>query len=409
MSILHQEEERQAARGIEARWVKTLLPLLLFSVFLFNGCSRFKAALPGKYVYVTAKSGFLRDRIAAVSNRTGNVTNGQRLKVLETNRRFYKVQTDANEVGWIDERTVATQQVADEFAALKKDHAADVPVATATVRDDVYLHSAPGRDTDRFYRLEEGEKLKLLARASTVKPLPPGVTPQKAAADAAANAAPRKRGMPAGAPVAPDAPYVPPMEDWWLIQDSKGNTGWMLSRMMDTEVPDSVSRYAEGQRIVAAYVLTVIQDPEIEGAVKDVPIYVTAMSPYKAGLPYDFDQLRVFTWNLKKHRYETAQRDRNIAGYLPIKLKTDPGGLNGRQVVGPAPAFTYTVLAAGASLPVADKATGLFKPTQLVSKTYRLEGNITRRVLAPGTTAPAEYRLVAEEKKEKKVAKKKRR
>jgi uncharacterized protein YgiM (DUF1202 family) len=404
LPISRHKEERQAGKGFQTRWVMALLPLLLVSVSLLNGCSRFKAALPGKYVYVTAKTAFLRDRIAAVSNRTANVTNGQRLKVLETNRRFYKVQTEANEVGWIDERTVATQQVADEFEALKKDHASDVPVATATVRDDVYLHSAPGRDTDRFYRLDEGEKLKLLARASTQKPLPPGVTPEKAAADAA-KVAPRKKGMPAAAP---DAPYVPPMEDWWLIRDSKGNTGWMLSRMMDTEVPDSIARYAEGQRIVAAYVLTVIQDPEMEGPVKDVPIYVTAMSPYKAGLQYDFDQLRVFTWNLKKHRYETALRDRNLAGYLPIKLKTDPGGLNGRQMVGPAPAFTYTVLAAGASLPVADKATGLFKPSQLVSKTYRLEGNITRRVLAPGTTAPAEFHLVAEEKKEKKGGKKKR-
>ena len=93
-----------------------------------------------------------------------------------------------------------------------------------------------------------------------------------------------------------------------------------------------------------------------------------------------------------------------IAGYLPIRIGTDPGGMNGKQQVGPAPAYTYTVLADGQQLPQAD-ANGMFKPGKLVEKTYRLEGNVTRRVLALGTTAPAEYKLVAEEKKEKKAAK----
>lgn len=349
-----------------------------------GGCSRLKRKPSSKYVYVTAKSSSLRDRLAAVSNRTATLTNGQRLKILDQRTRFYKVQTDAGEVGWIDDRAVATQSVVDNFDALHKEHEKDAPVATATVRDDVYLHDKPGRDTDRFYRLAEGDKLKLLARASTLKPMPPGV---------AAPTTDPKTG----------APIPPPMEDWWLVQDGQNHTGWMLSRMMDVDVPDSVARYAEGQRIVAAYVLTKVEDPEIEGASKEVPIYVTAMSPYKAGLPYDFDQLRVFTWNLKKHRYETALRDRNIAGYLPIKIFTDPGGVNGRTVTGPAPALSYTVLAEGSTLPQADPVTGLFKASNLVRKTYRLEGNLTRRVLPAGSAAPAEYRLVVEEKKDKKA------
>ncbi|MBS1814832.1 MAG: SH3 domain-containing protein [Acidobacteria bacterium] len=352
------------------------------------GCSKFKAKPEGKYIYVTAKTGFLRDRVAAVSNRTGNVVNGQRLKVLDTRPRWYKVQTDAGEIGWIDEHAVATQQVADEFDALQKQLEKTEPVATGTVRDDVYLHDKPGRETDRFYRLDEGDKLKLFQRASTLKPLPPGTT---------APTTDPKTG----------APITPPMEDWWLVRDDKGHTGWMLGRMMDVDVPDSIARYAEGQRIVAAYVLTKVQDPEIEGASKDVPIYVTAMSPYKSGLPYDFDQLRVFTWNLKKHRYETAQRDRNIAGYLPIRIHTDPGSPSpgrGIPATGPAPAYTYTVLADGQQLPQAD-ANGIFKPGKLVEKTYRLEGNVTRRVLAPGAMAPAEFRLVQEEKKSKRSRK----
>jgi uncharacterized protein YgiM (DUF1202 family) len=92
-----------SARALFAAVV--LLPLLM------AGCGRFKPAPLTHYVYVTSKSTFLRDRVAAVSNRTGNVVNGQRLEILEQNRRFYKVRTDDGAVGWIDEHAVATEKV----------------------------------------------------------------------------------------------------------------------------------------------------------------------------------------------------------------------------------------------------------------------------------------------------------
>ena len=61
---------------------------------LLVGCGGMKSKILTHYVYVTSKGTFLRDRIAAVSNRTGNVVNGQRLEILEGNKRFYRVKTD---------------------------------------------------------------------------------------------------------------------------------------------------------------------------------------------------------------------------------------------------------------------------------------------------------------------------
>lgn len=376
--------------------------LLTFLVLPLAGCHGMKPKLLTHYVYVTAKSTFLRDRIAAVSNRTGNVTNGQRLEILQSNKRFYQVRTDSGEVGWIDAKAVATENVSNAFSTLGTDHARDNPVASGVVRDDVYLHVAPGRETEKLYRLDEGEKLKLLARASTLKPQPPG-TPVATVAPVAAVKGKGKTAV----PVAAAEPEPPPMEDWWLVRDSHGHTGWMLSRMLDVDVPDSVAKYAENQRIVGAYVLNMVTDPEIEGASKDVPNYVVVLSPFKAGLPYDFNQLRVFYWNTKKHRYEGANRDRNILGYLPVKIGTDPGTLNpqkGSPYMGPAPSYSYTVLKAGAPIPQPNPQTGMWTPpkSELITKTYRLEGNNTRRVLPPNTPPPAEAQVAPEEKKEKK-------
>ena len=136
-------------------------------------------------------------------------------------------------------------------------------MATATVRDEVYLHIEPGRETEHFYRLAEGDKLKLLARATLPKagcraggerlrrrPVCEGRARRSAAAEL------RRRAPP------------PAMEDWWLVRDAKGDTGWLLSRMMDVDAPDTLTRYAEGQRIVGAYVLTHVNDPE-SGQLRD--------------------------------------------------------------------------------------------------------------------------------------------
>ncbi len=379
--------------------------ILLFSLTLATGCSRFQAKPADQYVYVTAKSANLRDRVAAVSNRTGAVANGDRLKILDHGRHFLKVQTEKGEIGWIEEKAVATGQAAGEFDKLKEQHKADPEVASAVVRDAVYMHLKPGRDSERFYLLAEGEKLKLLKRATLIKTVNPALVaraqkliPQAAGSDA------KRKGVPSPAQSVPaEAPTPPSMEDWWLVRDSQGHTGWLFARMMDVDAPESLTRYAEGQRIVGAYVLTTVHDEEAPGPVKDVPIYVTVLSPYKAGLPYDFDQIRVFTWSASRHRYETGFREKNIEGYLPVaigKMKDPYGKTAAAQA--DLPSFSYKLLPADAPAVTPDPGTGAMIPSRTITRTYRMEGNFMHRILQPGAPLETAAHPVFEEKKERK-------
>jgi SH3-like domain-containing protein len=370
--------------------------LALAATLGLSGCEQLRPRPAETYVYVTAKQAYLRDRVAAVSNRTAEVSVGQRLVVLDHARMWVKVRTEKGETGWLQKKDTADQSVVDEFDGLAQQHAHDPVVAKATARDEVVLHIAPGRKTEFFYRLAEGDSVGLLRRATLEKAVAPGAAPVAKAENAAA------------------APPEPVFEDWWLVRDGKGHTGWVYSHLIDVSAPDALTRYAEGQRIVAAYVLAYADDPDSGvldngSPVTRIPEYVTVLSPYKAGLPYDFDQVRVFTWNVKKHRYETAFREHNVAGYLPVTTEpiADPYG-KAANAAEKLPGFTYHVLAGDQAMPTPDPVNGELTPGKTVAKTYRLEGNICRRIIQPGTQPPAEAHPEAEpEKKKEKNGKKK--
>ena len=346
------------------------------------GCGRFRN-VHHDTVYVSARQMYLHDRVAAVSNRVAQVTNGQSLEVLEHGRRFLRVKTQKNEIGWIEERAVIDTKTFAAFEELAQRHAKDPVVANGSVRDDIYLHLLPGRETERFYLLTGNSKVQLLARASVQK----GSAPGASAAPKPAVLAPGTAGKPGpsgpeavkklaakprSAPVQPDEEAAP-MEDWWLVRDGQGHIGWLLAGRMDVDVPDEVGQYAEGQRIVGAYVLSKVTDPEATTPNHQVSEYVTVLSPPKAGLPYDFDQVRVFTWSTRHHRYETAFRLHPIEGYLPLRVgsQTAPGGS--------VPVFGF-LIANGPTL-VTDPATGITRPAATRTISYQM---VDTRVMRTG-------------------------
>ncbi|MGH9670342.1 MAG: SH3 domain-containing protein [Terriglobales bacterium] len=321
--------------------------LLLLLLALLSACDR-RSSRTLETAYVSAPQVSLRDRVAAVYNKVGVVKNGDRVEILERSRngRFVRVRAPGGGEGWMEQRYLVSQQVFDGFRALAAGHAATPVAARSLTRAELNMHLRPLRDSERLYQLAQGDKVDLLERASSPRPSPPQAT---------AAAAP-KPGTP-GAAVPP-----PALEDWWLARDAQGHAGWVLGRMLDVDIPLEVAQYAEGQRIVASFVLN-----EVEDGGKKVPQYLVLMTEPKDGQPFDYNQARVFTWNPKRGHYETAYRERRLFGVLPARVATERLGKEGML-----PVFVLRVQDDDGNLE---------------ERKYKLNGVMVRRVTAEGEAA----------------------
>jgi SH3-like domain-containing protein len=291
--------------------------------------------------YVSAPQATLRDQVAAVYNRVGAVKNGERVDVLEREKRFARVRTAAGVEGWIEDRYLVDQQTYDQLQQLTQENLDDPVQAPATLRNDTNLHVTPGRETQHLYQLTTGAKVSILKRATAEKP--PGTVP---------------------APVKPGKVAGPVLEDWWLVRDAQNRVGWVLARMVDLDVPLDIAQYAEGQRFVAFFALDKVHDQGKDGPDKDVPQYLCLLTEPHDGETYDYDQVRVFTWNIKKHRYETAYREHGLSGVFPVTVTTESFDTEGAL-----PVFI---------LRVKDDS------GNILERKYKLNTPIVRRVLAPG-------------------------
>lgn len=333
------------------------------------GCGRFRHQ-QYETVYVSARHMYLHDRVAAVSERVAEVSNGDALQVLEHGRRFIKVKTKKDQIGWIEERAVIDSKTYDSFIQLAQDHRNDPIASTATLRDDLYMHILPGRKTENFYLLPGDAKVQLLARASVPRDSNQRQAPVPQAAPSKSTPAGK-----AGQEAPPEAP-PPIMVDWWLARDDQGRTGWMLGSRLDVDVPRSILQYGEGQRFIGTWTLTKVTDPDATTPDHQVPEYLTVTAPLRSGLPYDFDEVRVFTWSVRHHRYETAFRLHPIQGFLPVHVSTEAASSAGGKM---APTFSFEI-AGGENIAI-DPATGISRPANPRTIRYQM---IDTRVIRIG-------------------------
>ncbi|MBI4459964.1 MAG: hypothetical protein HY648_07890, partial [Acidobacteria bacterium] len=227
--------------------------------------------------------------------------------------RWTQVRTASGQSGWVQARRLVSQKVFEQFQQLARETTSLPSQGKALVRRQTVLRIEPSREAQEFYQLAEREEAEVLRHEAVSRNSPDRSAPA---------------GGEEGGPTAEIK--VETREDWFLVRASRARTGWVPESAFDMNLPLEVAQYRENVRIRAWFVLR-----EEQGAER--PWYLWATIRRVAGLPYDFDEIRVFTWNPARSRYETAYRERNLTGFYPIEV--------GEQETpsGPTPTFRLQV------------------------------------------------------------------
>lgn len=345
-----------------------------------------RAAVIGEAYAGPATLSIHRD-ISPRSPVTATVKHGDRLRILQQRRIFYRVRTPGGAEGW----TFGNQLLSSaEMAALKQleERAAKLPAqGDAISYDALNVHTLPSMRSPSFMQLKAKETFTVVAqvlvprvdlpRAPLIPPAPKKEILEPIAKTSSKLAPPP---MPKGPPLpanwldlskpdldpaelaaeqqAQQAP-PPPEDDWSLIRTASGQTGWALTRRISMAIPDEVAQYAEGHRIVSYFPLATMEDGDLK---KHVWLWTTVGGGHH---PYDFDSFRVFVWSLHHHRYETAYIERNLTGYAPVLLEQLDYAGTGKATAAPEkyPGFSICMRKADGSV---------------VRRNFVLLGNIVR-------------------------------
>src|SRR3984893_14671925 len=179
-----------------------LVAVAIATLLVLPGCGRGRHRVL-EVAYVSAPQAALRDQVAAIFNRVGNVKNGERVEVLEREKRFARVRTGTGIEGWIEQRFLVDQKTFDALQTLTQDNQNDPVQAPGILRNETNLHVTPGRDTEHLYQLASGAKVAILKRATAEKQS--GTVP-------APRPTPRSRAKASSGSVLTG----PVLEDWWL-------------------------------------------------------------------------------------------------------------------------------------------------------------------------------------------------
>lgn len=290
----------------------------------------------------------VRAELVARAPQIATLSHGEKIEIIGRRRRFVKIRARKNVVGWTDSRLLLSGDAMEDIST-QSERAAKVPnQGEATVFEPLNVHSAPNRQAPSLFQIQVKEHVDTVTRqlAPRIPFEPPPLLP-KSAIKPKGLARKAKRGPavplpPAGPPPPvpddwiamsgyPEGPPEPPAaeqtpkapvqyEQWTLVRTKQKRAGWVLSRMLFMAIPDEVAQYAERAWITSYFNIGHVVD---QGESKPIWLWTTLIS---RTADYDFDCLRVFTWSVRRHRYETAYIERGMKGWLPLQLTGDPQG-----------------------------------------------------------------------------------
>jgi hypothetical protein len=282
---------------------------------------------------------FLRKDIPLQAPVVATARHGDRLEIIQHRRRFMKVRTPGGAEGWTEDHLLlSSHEVAD--LNVVEQRARTLPSqGLASTYELLNVHTKPDRFSPSFLQIKEGEKVDVVAHvlAPRAPSQPKSLLPAKPKTPPPAHKHTDAKYQPPPLPPAPPLPSnwlelsktppevsqsiaeakaeaerALPNDDWSLVRNAQGQSGWVITRRLYMAIPDDVAQYAEGRRITSYFSLGEVRDGD---QVKHHWLWTTSGG---GDHPYDFDSFRVFIWNLRRHRYETAFIQRHIEGYFPV-------------------------------------------------------------------------------------------
>jgi len=277
--------------------------------------------------YVSERTVTLWSSIAQVREQLGVLTYGQHVDVMARRNDNVKVRTAAGVVGWVDGRYLMPPELWQQSAKLLERTKSMGVQARGRTKVPTNLRVAPGRTEPRVYQFSRGTEVEIVGRA--VEDWVQVSDEKEGAAESEENKESKK-------------------EDWYLVRgiatrppgegavrnSAVMNTtqpgdqtipiaGWVVARFVSLDLPDPVrdGMSAANVRAVAWFELNRVTDDAGEH-----PQYLVAGTKSSEGQPCDFTTLRVYTWNAKKTRYETAYIENDLCGALPIHVGKGPKG-----------------------------------------------------------------------------------
>jgi len=272
--------------------------------------------------YVSEKSVTLWSSMAQVREPMGLLHYGDRVDTLTKRNDFVKVRTSGGAVGWIDGRQLMDTALWQRSEALLK-RAEGLPVqGSGRTKVATNVRVEPGRNAPRVYQFGRGIPVQILGRATA--------EPTQSSDEKEISEAPGGK-----------------REDWFLIRgvasrppnETTARTsistatvpgdqtvpiaGWVIARFLELDVPDAVREGANAANLrpIAWFELNQVDDPSGKKAQ-----YLLAATRGSEGQACDFSVLRVYTWNAKKSRYETAFIENDLCGKLPILTSKSANG-----------------------------------------------------------------------------------
>ena len=273
--------------------------------------------------YISERSVTLFSSMAQVREQVGVLYYGEHVDVLVHRNDYAKVRTAAGTEGWVDGRYLMDPALWQRSEKLLEQSKAMTVQGHGRTKTTTNLRIAPGRTEPRLYQFGRATEVEILGRtvADWVQ-----VTDEKEAAEGEVN---KKEDWYLVRGIATRPPGEGAIRNSAIMTTTQPGdqtipiAGWVVARFISLDLPDPVrdGTSAANVRTVAWFELNRVTDDN-----GDHPQYLVAGTRSPEGQPCDFTTLRVYTWNPKKSRYETAYIENDLCGALPVLIAKGPKG-----------------------------------------------------------------------------------